>query len=117
MRSPLRLALPVGLGVAAVALTALFVSSRPTPSYRASVNEFAREQAQLEEQLRRMNRGGASRSFSPEEEQARRELRRLERQLETIAPPPAGPDGRVQLRSGGSLSRDEYDRFLRNLNR
>lgn len=116
-RSALRFALPVGLGLAVVILAALLFSSRPTPSHRAAVNEFAREQAQLEEQLRRMNRGDSFRFASPEEEQARRELRRLERQLETTAPPPAGSDGRVHLRSGGSLSREEYDRFLRDLNR
>lgn len=116
-RSALRFALPVGLGLAVVILAALLFSSRPTPSHRAAVNEFAREQVQLEEQLRRMNRGDSFRFASPEEEQARRELRRLERQLETTAPPPAGSDGRVHLRSGGSLSREEYDRFLRDLNR
>lgn len=115
--SALRFALPVGLGLAVVILAVLLFSSRPTPSHRAAVNEFAREQAQLEEQLRHMDRGGSFRSASPEEEQARRELRRLERQLETTAPPPAGSDGRVHLRSGGSLSREEYDRFLRDLNR
>lgn len=117
LRSALRFALPVGLGLAVVILAALLFSSRPTPSHRAAVNEFAREQAQLEEQLRRMDRGDSFRFASPEEEQARRELRRLERQLETTAPPPAGSDGRVHLRSGGSLSREEYDRFLRDLNR
>jgi hypothetical protein len=113
----MQFALPIGLGLALVVLAVLFFTSRPTPSRRASVNEFAREQAELEAQLRRMNRGDSFNASGPEDERARRELQRLERQLETTAPPPAGPDGRVQLRSGGSLSREEYDRYLRDRNR
>jgi hypothetical protein len=48
------------------------------------------------------------------EARAKREMEKLQRQ-HGLNPPPVGPDGRVHLQSGGSLSQQEYDRLRRTL--
>lgn len=48
--------------------------------------------------------------LSPEAEEARRTIERLQRQ-HGLAPPAADPEGRVHLRSGGTMSAEEWQRY------
>lgn len=55
-------------------------------------------------------------NVDPVEAQARQELERLRREF-GVGSAPVGPDGRVHLRSGGSISPEEWERAVRNLQR
>lgn len=50
----------------------------------------------------------------PVEAQARQELERLRREF-GVGSAPVGPDGRVHLRGGGSISPEEWERAVRSL--
>jgi len=52
----------------------------------------------------------AEEPLSPEAEEARRTIERLQRQ-HGLTPPPADAEGRVHLRSGGTMRAEEWQRY------
>lgn len=66
----------------------------------------------LQQRARGILRQGDPSELDPTEAQARREIRRLEQQLDQM---PLGGGGDVRLRGGGAMSAEEYERWRREL--
>lgn len=114
---------PPTLAIVVAVLALVLMALSIVAVRRLSADRAERRMAELEalkqrlmqERGRLTPRGEASEDLDPTEEQARREIRRLERQLDQM--PFGGGGGDVRLRTGGSMSAQEYERWRRELRR
>lgn len=113
-RSSRRLMLIPILFLVLIGLGALFVlafQSRTGSSVVPGLNDAQARMNAYADRLRREMDGSAAESgeTDPLAAQARREIERLSGQIGGLAPP-SDPQGRVHLRSGGAISREQWER-------